>query len=154
MTDRLLVSAFVLSSLVSCSSYGVPDNSACELFQFEDGVKIELRSEAVKSLSARLEVGAPRHIMRMEIKAPAQSSPHFDASIEAVYISAFFRPLQGDEAECEELGEPGQVRCYAKVPKSSLQLSAVFDGRDSGFNASVEMRSLNDYMTTSVLNCR
>lgn len=147
----LLILPFI--SLAACASDGVPGQNACKQFQFEDDVTVKIREDAVGVLSARLEFGAPKDILSMEILIPSPDELDVVANPERVKLSASFRRLTSGGMECEVVSEVRKV-CFVEIPGSPLQMSADFNANVSEADASSVMDVLVDYVATSVLDCR
>lgn len=153
MAHRGSLLVLTLISLAACASDGAPEQNACKQFQFEDDVTVKIREDAVGVLSARLEFGAPKDILSMEILIPGPDKLGVAANPEQVRLSASFRRLTAGRMACEVISEVRKV-CFVEIPDSPLQMSADFNANVSEADASSVMDVLVDYVTTSVLDCR
>lgn len=145
--------ALTFISLAACASDGPPEEYACKQFQFEDGITAEVREDAVGVLNSRLEFGAPKDILSMEILISNPDEMGLTVDPRPVKLSAFFRPLNAGKMTCEAFPEAGK-RCYVDIPNSALQMSANFDSDVSEAKAESVMDVLVVYVTSSVLDCR
>jgi hypothetical protein len=145
------------AAIASCAATNAsPVSAECDLFTFEDKVTYHIQSDAVKTLSAYDGwFGAPKQIVRsMEIEAPNLDQLELAAKVQSLHLSAFFRPLQGDEVECQEVKRTGYTRCYVDLAETPLQLSGVFDVNDEAeFDAAGAMHALAENVKVSVLDC-
>lgn len=154
MKARCFVLAFALFPLVACAGDRVGNERDCELFQFEDGVSYKVRSDAVKSIDLLMEWGASKNLHSMEIEAPDLGQLNLAAELKSLHLSAFFRPLQGAEVECQEVQRTGYTRCYVGLVETPLQLSGIFHvNEETEFDPSDAMHALAGHVKASVLDC-
>lgn len=144
-----VVMLIILSFAVAACAKDSVKQSNCEQFQFEGGVTANIRSDAVRSLDAMFVFGGKRRLFSIELELPEEG---LHDHLRAIHLSAFFRPLQSDEVECQEFAETGIVRCYANLPDTSMQVSAVFE-RSIQVDFSVKMLDVATHVERSALNC-
>lgn len=143
-----LIALFVIPLAVAVCAKGSVERPECKLYRFEGGVLVNIRSDAVKS-SRGMPVSGGFRLFSIELKLPSDSPR---GHLQAVYLSAFFRPLKADEVECQEVTGTGAARCYASIPKFSMQVSTVFD-RSMQRDISAATLEVADQVERSVLNC-
>jgi len=127
----------------------VAAGSECKKFRFEGGISTYIRQDLVKTLNARLEAGAPRDIISMELDI---SGFEQRSALKEVHLSAFFRPLEADAVECQDVAGAEVTRCYTRLSHASLQLAGVFDG-DGETDFPAAMRELAEQVDRTVLSC-
>jgi len=146
----LLLLAFI--SLSACATDGAPGKNACDQFQFENDVTVKIRETAVGVLNARLEFGAPKELLSMEVQIPDPDELDVVANAAQVKVSASFGHLTSGEMECEVISKTKKV-CFVEIPNSPLQMSADFNTNVRDEDAALTMRALINYVRTFVLDC-
>lgn len=154
MKASFFLLVFALFPLASCAGNRASSDHGCKLFHFESGVSYSVRSDAVNSVDFLMEWGAPKNLSSMEVSLPDVGQLNLSAEVKSLHLSAFFRPLQGDEVECQEVQRTGYTRCYVDLSETPLQFSAVFDLVDEAeFDAPGAMHLLAERVKVSVLDC-
>lgn len=148
MCYRNLLFAFLVLPMGACAN-DTTVKSECRRFQFEGGAAIRVRSHAVKTLNARLESGAPRDIISMELDPRVLESP---SMVNDAHLSAFFRPLASGTVECRDLTKTTLTRCYMHLPHTSLQVSATFE-RGNEMDLAAAMREVANEVEKTALSC-
>lgn len=145
-----LVALIALSFTVTACAKDSVKQSDCEQFNFEGGVTVNIRSDAVKSFDAMFVFGGRRRLFSIELELPGEGPRDH---LKEVHLSAFFRPLQANVVECQDSVEAETIRCYANLPHTSMQVSAVFQ-RSSQIDFSAELLDVASQVERSALDCK